>query len=709
MIMVQFVRDTANTGRLFRRSLGTGTRVQSGQTTVQGELSSGASCTMAPDEYQCADFIPLERRCQISRQASCLAQQFAPMFGGERQRGLVRTAMANVGGASFTNLLKAKLLEKMIIAQMKNAALTGRCDSVPVMPAGLNNCSGVDGLNGRALWRSYLPRFHAYCQRMQQSERQAQVNSLHQRWAQQSKRLRCQRNAAIVRAHLCQNLDQAILVTPSMQEFTRSCGQGPEANAITQMDAVPFSPRQLSVLSRQNARLQSQASQTQAVTLDSAHYIAAAGVHCSGGMTVKQANATYQQFVLNVTALRPPQASSEYIREDDLYSLLVAQPAFEAALLSASEAQLTSVVRDHYQHLATTEFAPQVAAVCSPDFNDRQLIRYTPLVNEVMSSGIGPIYNGIPGCLRLADQRRQEFRQGVNSFAMGCVVTSAPVSLFLPPVAWASAACGGIMTLNNAETYLHENDWADLTHSLESNLGAQVISSDDLDRADDIDGLLTQIAIDASTTAVAGLISVARSSPVLLGLLRARIAARLASPSAVAVIAAASDSQAAARVIALEEAALVAQGLSGERAAIVARARIRLDHLLENNVAFNISPTNWDAYPTIGRNGTFVTDLEGLTDLLGPIPASGRLTVTAERASIMERAIGLEPGTLNQGFKIRRVEGVAARAPRSPLEGNRFFLGGGQHLPGGAPEVVVDSIPTIDGNGIETVLTVEVR
>lgn len=51
---------------------------------------------------------------------------------------------------------------------------------------------------------------------------------------------------------------------------------------------------------------------------------------------------------------------------------------------------------------------------------------------------------------------------------------------------------------------------------------------------------------------------------------------------------------------------------------------------------------------------------------------------------------------------------VNARNPRSPMEGNDYFLGAGNHLPGGAPEMVVDSIPTVDGDGVTTLVTIMV-
>jgi hypothetical protein len=40
------------------------------------------------------------------------------------------------------------------------------------------------------------------------------------------------------------------------------------------------------------------------------------------------------------------------------------------------------------------------------------------------------------------------------------------------------------------------------------------------------------------------------------------------------------------------------------------------------------------------------------------------------------------------------------------MEGNQYFLGPGKHLPGGAPEMVVESIPTKDADGITTLTEV---
>ncbi len=139
-------------------------------------------------------------------------------------------------------------------------------------------------------------------------------------------------------------------------------------------------------------------------------------------------------------------------------------------------------------------------------------------------------------------------------------------------------------------------------------------------------------------------------------------------------------------------------------------AQQRQAAMLEKDIGYNISPTAWDKYPTIGRNGTFLTDEQAVTDIIGPIKGQeSKVTITPDQQATLEKAMGLEPGSLANGFKVREVTGITNMAPRSPLEGNRFFLGPGEHLPGGGPEMVVNSIPTTDGAGVKTILEVTVK
>ncbi|MGN7985008.1 hypothetical protein [Burkholderia sp. 22313] len=58
---------------------------------------------------------------------------------------------------------------------------------------------------------------------------------------------------------------------------------------------------------------------------------------------------------------------------------------------------------------------------------------------------------------------------------------------------------------------------------------------------------------------------------------------------------------------------------------------------------------------------------------------------------------------------MRQVNGLQNLEPRSPMEGNQFFRGPGNHLPGGAPEMVVNSIPTTDNDYVKTLVDVKVR
>lgn len=141
---------------------------------------------------------------------------------------------------------------------------------------------------------------------------------------------------------------------------------------------------------------------------------------------------------------------------------------------------------------------------------------------------------------------------------------------------------------------------------------------------------------------------------------------------------------------------------------VVATAQSRQQTMLQDNVGFNISPTAWDQYPTIGRAGTFVSDRLGTMDYFGDVGGASEITIGSNLASQIESDMGLVPGTLQDGFKVRQITGIRDLEPVSPMEGNQYFQGPGNHLPSGAPELVVKSISTVDTSNVTTVLKVKV-
>jgi hypothetical protein len=116
--------------------------------------------------------------------------------------------------------------------------------------------------------------------------------------------------------------------------------------------------------------------------------------------------------------------------------------------------------------------------------------------------------------------------------------------------------------------------------------------------------------------------------------------------------------------------------------------------MLAEDVGFNVSPESWfTKYDTLGRSGSFVTDRQAITDVLGDF-TPGLQSTSPRVTSSLEGALGLEPKSLANGFRISEVRGISGMNPRSPLTGNPYFQGPGQGLPGGGPEIVVDPLPT---------------
>jgi hypothetical protein len=141
----------------------------------------------------------------------------------------------------------------------------------------------------------------------------------------------------------------------------------------------------------------------------------------------------------------------------------------------------------------------------------------------------------------------------------------------------------------------------------------------------------------------------------------------------------------------------------------VLAAQQRQAAMLDANTGFNVSPTSWDSYPSIGRNGTYITDRQAITGITGSLNLGGETSITSSQAAQLEQAMGLQPGSLANGFKVRQVDGITGMSPQSPLEGNQYFQGGGQHLPGGGPEMVIEPISTTDSGNVKTITTVKVK
>jgi RHS repeat-associated protein len=138
--------------------------------------------------------------------------------------------------------------------------------------------------------------------------------------------------------------------------------------------------------------------------------------------------------------------------------------------------------------------------------------------------------------------------------------------------------------------------------------------------------------------------------------------------------------------------------------------QMRAEALLQGATGVNINPIE-DAlkYRLIISGGspgagTPVTDLEAIEGVVGTISTGNRMIITQQQAGTLESTLGLPEGRLNNGAIISLIENVGARGPRSPLSGNQLFLGSGQGLPGGHPEINIAPIGTAGGGGIRQVI-----
>ncbi|WP_296428357.1 filamentous hemagglutinin N-terminal domain-containing protein [Yoonia sp.] len=122
----------------------------------------------------------------------------------------------------------------------------------------------------------------------------------------------------------------------------------------------------------------------------------------------------------------------------------------------------------------------------------------------------------------------------------------------------------------------------------------------------------------------------------------------------------------------------------------------------------NITPNRTlDRYSHIGADGTFVTEVSSIENVIGRIPSNAtEIRITRQQAAQLETDLGLNPGSLEANNTLSLVDDIAGRCPRCPIGGNDQFLGGGQGLPGGGSELVIDSIPSSGGNGVRQIMVI---
>jgi hypothetical protein len=73
---------------------------------------------------------------------------------------------------------------------------------------------------------------------------------------------------------------------------------------------------------------------------------------------------------------------------------------------------------------------------------------------------------------------------------------------------------------------------------------------------------------------------------------------------------------------------------------------------LAADVGYNVSPeSTFQKYDTIGAEGTFLTDRKAISDVLGDFKP-GKQAASWEQTAALEEALGLESGSLANGFRV---------------------------------------------------------
>ncbi|WP_235778051.1 hypothetical protein [Pectobacterium wasabiae] len=68
----------------------------------------------------------------------------------------------------------------------------------------------------------------------------------------------------------------------------------------------------------------------------------------------------------------------------------------------------------------------------------------------------------------------------------------------------------------------------------------------------------------------------------------------------------------------------------------------------------DISPISWEQHPSIGRDGTFITDKEGALKYFYGVQGS-ETSISRSMSERIEKDMGLNPGSLKDRFNVRKI------------------------------------------------------
>jgi hypothetical protein len=139
---------------------------------------------------------------------------------------------------------------------------------------------------------------------------------------------------------------------------------------------------------------------------------------------------------------------------------------------------------------------------------------------------------------------------------------------------------------------------------------------------------------------------------------------------------------------------------------------VQTQEMLSQNTGYNVSPESWfGKYSAIGRDGTYITNEAAIKSVIGEFQGRGTIKITEAQAIRLEQALGLEPKSLFDGFRISRIVNIRDLNPSYPVQSlSPLFLGPGKGLPGGGPELkLTPSIPMDSPYIIEQIIVEVIR
>jgi len=297
-----------------------------------------------------------------------------------------------------------------------------------------------------------------------------------------AKKLRCQRNSAIIIHRLCQMQDVKPIFTPQFVEVSQDCADSNISKVIT--------------LGQQK--------------LSSKELLEKAQIFNCRNFDPLKANEIYQRFLLKYPMFEPVKPLTDYMNEDDVFNAqFVPSTELEDVFNKDTELKATRI-RDYFKQKLIPKFGQVYSRVCS--MGEHDLAKLRPLATELLSMK-GTTHLVAQDC-ELNNENRfiKDLVNPVKLAGDACAGLSLPFMWSLPGQL-AGSICGGTSVAGSSALWFDDHELAHLAEDGRGVLKNDTLSTANFELTRQVDDHLKDMAMEASSASMGGFFRFFKKTP----------------------------------------------------------------------------------------------------------------------------------------------------------------------------------------------------